>query len=207
MFPASSPWTTAVGGTTSALNASDQVLWQTGWETAANTLTSAGTWQRLTPPLLAGAGGGNSQRFDKPTWQAATPGTTRSVPDIAALADPFTGLRIGYTTSGGYVTTPTGGTSLATPIVASLVAVAQARAGDADAGFLAPVLYAKPGLLTDVRHVAAGIWTPTITATQSAGNYLLDVDSRVQSLTTGVGYDQVTGLGVPGSAFLTGLVG
>ena len=37
--------------------AADRVLWQTGWESAANTLTG-GSWIRLTPPLLSGAGGG-----------------------------------------------------------------------------------------------------------------------------------------------------
>lgn len=205
LFPASSPWTTAVGGTTSALGGTNQVLWQTGWEAAANTL-AGGVWQRLSPPLLAGAGGGESHYFDKPTWQTST-GSRRSVPDLAALADPFTGLLIGVTIDGSYRTGPVGGTSLAAPIVAAMVAVAQARAGGADLGLLAPGLYGKAGsaVLTDVTHVAAGIWTPSLSANQT-GSFLLDVDAGVQSLTTGTGYDQVTGLGVPGPGFLTGIV-
>jgi subtilase family serine protease len=205
LFPASSPWTTAVGGTSSALGANNQVLWQTGWESAANGLTG-GAWQRLSPPFLAGAGGGVSQRFDKPSWQT-TSGTMRSVPDVAALADPYTGFRIGYTAGGSYASGTVGGTSLAAPIVAALVAVAQARAGGADIGLLTPVLYAKAAntVVTDVQHVAAGIWAPGISASQT-GDFLLDLDAGVQSLSTGAGYDPVTGLGVPGPGFVSGIV-
>nr|WP_240947888.1 S53 family peptidase [Planosporangium mesophilum] len=210
-FPSSSPWTTAVGGTSSAVGVGNRVLWQTGWEDAGNTL-SGGSWTRLNPPLLAGAGGGASQRFDKPTWQSNLAGSKRMVPDIAALADPYTGFFVGYTTSGGqYIGTPLGGTSLASPIVASLVAVAQGRAGaDSDVGLLAPVLYAKAGsgsgVVADVQHVAAGVWAPSVGAGNPRGDYLVDLDAGVQTLKTGSGWDPVTGLGTPGPGFLTGIV-
>ncbi|MET7391899.1 S53 family peptidase [Dactylosporangium sp. NPDC005572] len=209
LFPASSPWVTAVGGTSTAVGGQNQVLFTTGWSSAANRLTG-GTWQRLSPPFAGGAGGGNSAYFPKPSWQANTPGTRRSVPDIAALADPFTGFFIGWTAGGQYVSGPVGGTSLAAPIVASLAAVAQGRAGNGTViGLAAPVLYVKAAagvpIVTDVAHVAAGVWTTAVSADSPQGDYLIDLDAGTQSLRTGPGYDQITGLGVPGPAFLTAI--
>ncbi|MGI5238620.1 S53 family peptidase [Dactylosporangium sp. CA-139066] len=210
MFPASSPWATAVGGTSTGLGGSNQIVVQTGWESAANVL-SGGTWKRLNPPLAGGAGGGPSHFFDKPSWQANLAGTKRTVPDVSALADPYTGFYVGYTVGGQYRAGPIGGTSLATPIIASLTAVAQARTGGtAVVGLAAPVLYAKTAagrpIVTDVTHTAAGIWTPATAAGQPSGDYLLDLDAGVQSLKTGPGYDPVTGLGAPGPSYLTDLV-
>jgi hypothetical protein len=57
---------------------------------------------------------------------------------------------------------------------------------------------------TDVVHVAAGIWTPTL-PDATTGSFLLDTDAGVQSLSTSSGWDPVTGLGAPGSSFLDGL--
>lgn len=209
LFPASSPWVTAVGGTSTAVGAQQQVLFNTGWSSAGNRLTG-GTWQRVNPPFLGGAGGGNSAYFAKPSWQANTPGTRRSVPDIAALADPYTGFFIGWTAGGQYRAGPIGGTSLAAPIIASLAAVAQGRAGNGFAiGLAAPVLYGKAAagvpIVTDVTHVGAGVWTTAISADSPQGDYLIDLDAGTQSLRTGPGYDQITGLGVPGPAFLTAI--
>lgn len=206
-FPASSPWATAVGGTTSALSSTNTVLWQTGWEDAGNTL-SGGAWTRLSPAFIGGAGGGRSTYFDKPTWQSAVSGTKRAVPDLAALGDPYTGFTIGTTDGGQYAAGPVGGTSLATPIVAGLAALAQAKAGsDSDIGLLSPLLYANAtagkATTADVKHVAAGIWTTGLDADHQDGNYLVDVDAAPESLTTGSGYDTVTGLGTPGTTFLT----
>ncbi|GAA4256432.1 S53 family peptidase [Dactylosporangium darangshiense] len=208
LFPASSPWVTAVGGTSTGVGANNKPVFQTGWESAASRL-QGGTWQRLSPPLVGGAGGGASSYFDKPSWQANLPGTRRSVPDIAGLADPYTGFLIGWSSGGQYRTSPIGGTSLATPILASLAAVAQGRAGGgADIGLAAPILYAKAGTgaTTDVGHVDAGIWTPGISTSLPTGDYLIDLDGAPQSLRTGPGYDHVTGLGTPGPNYLTALV-
>lgn len=209
LFPASSPWVTAVGGTSTAVGAQNQVLFNTGWSSAANRLTG-GSWQRLNPPFVGGAGGGNSTYFAKPSWQSNTPGTHRSVPDVAALADPYTGFFVGWTADGQYRTGPIGGTSLATPIVASLAAVAQGNAGNGFViGLATPILYSKAAagvpIVTDTTHVGAGVWTTAITTDNPQGDYVLDLDAGTQSLRTGPGYDQITGLGTPGPAFLTAI--
>ncbi|GAA1574606.1 S53 family peptidase [Dactylosporangium maewongense] len=207
-FPAASPWVTAVGGTSTGIGANNKPIFQTGWESAASRLQGS-TWQRLSPPFIGGAGGGTSSYFDKPSWQAGLPGTRRSVPDVAALAGPYTGFLIGWSSGGQYRTSPIGGTSLAAPIVASLAAVAQSRAGgDTVIGLAAPIHYAKAGTgaTTDVGHVDAGIWTPAINDSLPAGDYLIDLDGGPQSLRTGPGYDHVTGLGAPGPNYLTALV-
>ncbi|MEV6527656.1 S53 family peptidase [Longispora sp. NPDC051575] len=206
VFPASSPWTTAVGGTTTGVSKTNSVVFSTGWESSANTVQN-GQWVKRNPYFVWGAGGGTSTQFDQPTWQqGVAPAGGRSVPDVAGLADPNTGLYIGYSVNGQYREESTGGTSLAAPIIASLVAIAQARAGGEPVGLLAPVLYAKLAAGTpvtnDLTHQAAGILTPGLPSGER-GVFLLDVDTTPQALHTTAGYDQVTGLGSPNAAFLS----
>ncbi|MFG1995192.1 protease pro-enzyme activation domain-containing protein [Actinoplanes sp. NPDC048988] len=134
-YPASSPWTTAVGGTTSAVGPGNTVLWQTGWASSGTALNS-GAQDPTAGPLVAAAGGGTSVRESRPAWQR-TSTAMRQVPDLAALADPHTGLLVGTTQDGRFGAGPVGGTGLATPIVASLAALAQARSGH-PAGLIAP---------------------------------------------------------------------
>jgi subtilase family serine protease len=127
----------------------------------------------------------------------------RQVPDLAALADPHTGLLVGTTPDGRYGAGPVGGTGLATPIVASLAALAQARSGH-PAGLIAPALWARSSqgsALTDITHVDAAVWTPQMPGTAPAPHgYLVRVD--VADPHTGPGWDPVTGLGTPGRTFL-----
>lgn len=178
-YPASSPWTTAVGGTTSAVGAGNTVLWQTGWASSGTALNISNT-NSSTGPAIAAAGGGTSIREPRPAWQPATT-TTRQVPDLAALADPNTGLLVGTSRNGRYSAGPVGGTGLSTPIVASLAALAQARSGH-PAGLIAPRLWTQPPAattLTDITHVDAAV-----------------PHARL-------GWDPVTGLGAPGRTFLT----
>ena len=116
IFPASSPHVTAVGGTT---------------------LTKIGnTW---TQTVWAGTGSGCSAYFAKPSWQPAGGCTMRTDNDVAAVADPDTGVGIWSLYAGGWVVV--GGTSVAAPLVASLYALAGNTAGMHDA----PGLYADPG--------------------------------------------------------------
>lgn len=197
---------TAVGGTTTGISQSGNLAVNTGWEATGNALIG-GKWVPTTPAFVWGAGGGPSAYFDKPSWQAGVPGDKRTIPDVAALADPYTGFFVGYTYQGVYQEGGIGGTSLASPIIASLVAVAQSRAGTGEpVGLLAPILYARASagmpVTTDITHTAAGILVPGIPGAPR-GQYLIDVDSTPQALHTVPGYDMVTGLGVPNARFLT----
>ncbi len=105
-WPASSPFVTAVGGTSLAVGASNNYLFETGWGTTTSSWTGT-TWSPTPPgPWLYGAGGGVSSIFAEPSYQVGVvPGsvftaqgrTGRAVPDIAAFADPNTGYLIGET--------------------------------------------------------------------------------------------------------------
>jgi subtilase family serine protease len=204
-YPASSPWTTAVGGTTSAIGSGLQVLWQTGWAGTATALYNEADISGSNSQATAAAGGGRSLREHRPVWQPAGAGGMRQVPDLAALADPETGFLVGATVNGQYRLAPIGGTSLATPIVASLVALGQARSGHRS-GLISPLLWrthahaANP--LVDVRHINATIWTPQLAdAAENPAGYLIHVDTADPR--SARGWDAVTGLGAPGRTFLT----
>ncbi len=108
-MPASSPYATAVGGTSLFLNKDQSIKVQTGWGTnltrIADTATSGDTGQ---PPLIPpdffgfyfGAGGGASSVWPLPPYQESLGGGWRHVPDIAMVADPYTGVEV-IDTEGG----------------------------------------------------------------------------------------------------------
>ena len=143
----------------------------------------------------------------------------RVVPDVAMDADPMTGFLIGVTEKRpdgtvGYTESGIGGTSLATPLFAGLVADAQQRAGH-PLGFLNPGLYARQG--TSAFHdVTSGTaprpparpGEPTAmvvdlgtdaTGARQARLYRLGDDGILRA---GSGFDDVTGLGSPGAGFV-----
>lgn len=144
-FPASSQWVTAVGGTNVALDAENRITREIVWNESAD-----GAW--------AAGGGGFSAMFGRPWYQRETKalapsldgGTTRIVPDIAALADNAPGYA--YFCTGtecaeelgreGWQTV--GGTSAAAPLMAAGAALANeaaARAGQPNVGFVNPLIY------------------------------------------------------------------
>ena len=98
-FPSSCPYVTAVGGTSLV---SPNNLYDTN--------TSERAW--------SSGGGGISVKFPKPPYQNAITASGRSTPDIAAVADPNTGV-IYLINSQYYII---GGTSVAAPIIASYLA-------------------------------------------------------------------------------------
>ena len=95
-WPASSPWVTAVGGTSLGVSADEHARPRDrlGHESySCNTTTLACTragW-------LYGSGGGVSRIFPKPAYQSGLSVSRSGVPDVAALGDPQTGLLIGQT--------------------------------------------------------------------------------------------------------------
>lgn len=89
------------------------------------------------------SGGGFSHRFPRPAYQAGVPGigAHRGVPDVAADADPNTGLALALTGRGhDYTVMGAGGTSAAAPLWAALIALADQYAGR-HLGFVNPAIY------------------------------------------------------------------
>jgi subtilase family serine protease len=157
--PADSPYATGVGGTSAAFSPVDGSVMQTGWGTNITKLASKTTV--LDPPLvegfLYGAGGGTSEVFQLPAYQSSLMGTGRMMPDVSALADPYTGVEIIETVNGTTGYEAIGGTSLATPIFSAEWALLNQRAG-ASLGQAAPLIaaYSNTAAITDV----VGLSTP-----------------------------------------------
>lgn len=170
--PADSPWATAVGGITLALNSSNAIQWQAGWGNNETLLAQEGSI--FVPPLafgfIGGAGGGPSTcatqdakgnclaGFPKPPFQKALPGKVRLLPDVSWLADPFTGAAILISVPGQVpeqVWQVWGGTSLAAPMFSALWAIANQEAG-APLGDAAPYMYSMPaGTIYDIVPVTS----------------------------------------------------
>jgi len=227
-FPASSPFATAIGGTSLALNPDHTIAFQTGW---GNNLTRiADTLANGSPPVVpplhlgfqGGAGGGTSLTFSKPSFQSSLPGTMRLLPDISMLADSFTGAEVIETIDGQLSVGVAGGTSLATPLFSGVIAIAAQKAGHG-LGQAAQLVYnLPPGAVTDVTdfsspdNVTGVIDGSPVTADELAAplgnttNYFSALYNSPfstrwfvltfgtdSSLTTGPGWDDVTGVGTP----------
>ena len=221
-WPASSPYVTAVGGTSLAVDASNNYLFETGWGTTTSSWT--GTNWKPTPPgsWIYGSGGGVSLLFAEPFYQlGVVPSTVftvqgrtgRAVPDIAAVGDPNTGYLIGETQTfpNGtvkYAEYRIGGTSLSSPLIAGIMSLADQKAGHPH-GFVNPLLYSIPSsAYNDVQHPASTVavvrtnYNNGVDATAGL-SYVLRTMDQTLSLQTTAGYDDVTGRGTPTSTFLS----
>lgn len=149
--PSNSPYATAVGGTSILNNPFGSGDIVAGWGNDIAGLASGAPYDPPSGTFYAGAGGGESQFFQKPSWQKHLPGSGREVPDVSALADPFTGVVVIFTDQGKqYAEAGIGGTSLASPIFTAIWAIADQYNGK-PLGFAAPAVAAlKPGQITDV---------------------------------------------------------
>src|SRR5713226_8734984 len=220
-WPASSPFVTAVGGTSLGVGQDNSRVIETGWGTHTRSLNvTSGNWG--TESWLYGSGGGVSRIFAEPRYQAgvvpasvftAQGRTGRAVPDIAAFGDPNTGYLVGETQtfpdgSVKYDEYRLGGTSLSSPIMAGIMALADQKAGRVH-GFANPFLYMKAssGAFNDIVNPSS---TVAVVRTNfnngvdaSAGlSYRLRTMNQTLSLMTTTGYDDVTGLGTPNANFL-----
>ncbi|HTI15543.1 MAG TPA: S53 family peptidase [Dictyobacter sp.] len=175
-YPASSPWVTAVGGTTLHMDTNSNYQYETVWNSGPGSAT----------------GGGISQYFPEPDYQRSSLHQStqqllnghRGVPDVAMNADPNTAVPvyIGFKASPGYELT--GGTSESAPLWAGLIADANQFAGH-PLGFLNPTLY----------HLGSD--------TQNAAKVFHDITmgNNTQGIVPGYhatpGWDAVTGWGSP----------
>jgi subtilase family serine protease len=228
MYPASDPWVTSVGGTSLATGPGGRYEWETGWGDDIAPLSADGTgWTALPGTFAGGATGGPSGLFTQPfyqrgivpAWLSHPAGATtamRVVPDIAADADSATGMLIGLTKQASATSAPAytervvGGTSLATPLIASIQADAQQALGF-PIGFANPAIYLRYGTRAyrDVTDDALGpgVQIATVDALASpipagdAPDYAVTL-AHDTSLQATPGYDDVTGVGTPTAAFL-----
>jgi len=210
-WPASSPWVTAVGGTSLGVSLANTRVLETGWGTS-NYNCDTTTLVCTRTVWLYGAGGGVSQIFAEPDYQtnAGLHLSGRGVPDVAALADPQTGLLIGQTQTfpnGTYYDEyRIGGTSLASPIFAGLMALADQKAGTPH-GFANPLFYANSTAFYDVLSVKTAVarrnFNNSVDASAGTADRLRTFDDYSGSPTphTNAGWDNVTGLGTPSGIF------
>mgnify|MGYP000715174361 CR=1 FL=1 len=168
---ASLPEMTSVGGTTLSTDPQGRWLAEHAWTDV---------------PMSQGTSGGVTTLFDRPLFQRAvsTPRDSahRLVPDVAAVADPFTGVRMVYRDR----VVLGGGTSQAAPIWAALTVLMNQYViahGGKPLGDLNPLLY----------RVASGSKLPAFREV-NLGSNAVDVAAP--------GYDVLTGLGSPNVANL-----
>lgn len=163
MFPAASQYVTAVGGT------------------SLNKDSSARGWSEVVWP---GTGSGCSAYISRPSWQPKIGSCThRVIGDVSAVANPFTGVAVydSFGSSGGANWYVFGGTSVGSPIIASIYALAGNAGGSSPGIKYGEYPYNHRSSLNDIVSGSNG----------SCG-------SRNKALCTAVpGYDGPTGLGTP----------
>jgi subtilase family serine protease len=186
-LPASDPLTLAVGGTSLQTNRkTGAYIGETAWKM----------------PYFAGGpgagGGGFSRLFSRPAYQTgiAGIGATRGAPDVAADADPRTGMAIAFSGGGQSYVLGGGGTSVAAPLWAAIIALADQEAGR-HLGFVDPALY-RIGRSThyhqafhDVTRGSNSVELPALTIT---------------GYPAARGWDPVTGWGSPNAQALVPLL-
>lgn len=162
LYPAYSPNVVAAGGTSLQISANGSYQSESAWPSS---------------------GGGTSSRESEPSYQKGVQSTgKRTIPDVAFQADRTIGVAVydSYDSPNGSPWTTMGGTSLAAPAWAALIAVAdQGRVAEGGTTLngstqTLPALYSLPS--ADFHDITTG----------GNGTY-----------SAGPGYDQVTGLGSP----------
>lgn len=173
-YPAASQYVTAAGGTSLFLNGAGTSTPTYNYETA---------WQTSS---TEGAGSGCSAYDPQPSWQSSVSNITaspascskRAVADVSADADPNTGVSVydsyAYRGQSGWLVF--GGTSVASPILASVYALA----GNASSVAYGSYSYSHTGSLHDVTQYGA--------YTETCGSDLCNA---------AVGWDGSTGNGSP----------
>jgi len=254
-FPPDSPFVTGVGGTSLEVNGSNSRTAEYGWSTGKQVLcgpvSTTNCGSATTPEgalaFQAGGGGGTSYYYTQPYYQAPVvpsalalrnealfgPVPLRVVPDISMDADAQTGMLIGLTQTfpnGTYYGQfKEGGTSLASPLLAGVIADADQAAG-VSLGFLNPTLYKvdvqHPGAFNDILtpgspDSAAAVRVDYANTVDNTEGYVvslrvLDFEgletycdgtgncaSRDVILDTTPGFDSMTGIGSVGKQFIS----
>jgi hypothetical protein len=178
LYPAYSRNVVAVGGTSLTLTGSGAYSSESGWSGSGGGIS--GVLTSISTPET------------QPAYQngvVTQSSTRRTIPDVAFVANPNTGVIV-YDTYGGPGYYVTGGTSAASPIMAGLVAVVnQGRAYLFGRGS-----YNGTDFLNALYHLPQ--------------SDLVDITSGSNGYAAGPGYDLVTGRGSPiVDRFVSGMIG
>ena len=189
--PASSPYVTAVGGTTLTTAGaggawSSETVWNWGYSARAG--------------QYVGSSGGISSYYGIPDWQSNVDmsvnggsSTNRNVPDVALTADNV------FVTYGGGSSGTVGGTSCAAPLWAGMTALINQQAvasGGTSVGFLNPAIYALG---------VSAAYTNVFHDTRTGNNFS---SNSPGSFAATNGFDLCTGWGTPaGLALIQALSG
>jgi hypothetical protein len=158
-YPATSAHVTAVGGTSlSKVSGTSRGWSETAW---------------------SGAGSGCSSYIAKPSWQHDTSCSRRMMADVAAVADPNTGVAV-YDSYGSGGWTVVGGTSAAAPLIAAVFALT------AKTSQTSQFSYVNPGDFYDVTSGSNGSCSASYECRATAG------------------YDGPTGNGTPNGNAIAG---
>ena len=194
LWPATSPFVTAVGGTRLNLNASGarnglDTAWNDTYSTAVNNFFFGNDG----PNPLA-TGGGKSAYYGRPGYQSGVRGVTgsrRGIPDISMSASCSVAVSVFETFTGGQGGwTASCGTSESAPMFAAIVALADQVAGH-PLGPVNPALYALAA-----KHA------PGIVAVASGNNTVSFPGGKVHGYSVRHGYNLVTGLGTVNGKYL-----
>ena len=218
-FPASLPQVVAVGGTRLSLGTHDEWAGETVWN-------DGGKHGNKTDGFGAGGGGCSVQFTAQPwqqsvsDWQAVGCGEKRAVADIAADADPYTGVAVydsnraceteyeeegenGEIEEGSVHWCTIGGTSLASPQIAAAFALAGGAHG---VPYPARTLYENaaksPSSLHDVTQGSNGECASEFDKETGASACTAPQEAKTSCSShliclAGAGYDGPTGLGTP----------
>ena len=174
-FPAASPTVTAVGGT------------------SLSQFTNLGSRSANALETVWSGAGVRCSAYEPKSAGQSDPGCSRRmVADVSAVADPSTGVWVRDTYGTGFTWAAFGGTSVATPIVSAMCALA----GNATGGTTVPASAAY-GHISSLYHVTLG------NDGSCAVAYMCNAAASIN------GYHGPTGLGTPGrppdslAAFLT----
>jgi subtilase family serine protease len=189
---ASDPLVLGVGGTSlTASHATGAWISETAWGLASgNPGNQGGSFQA--------SGGGFSQLFARPAYQAGVPGigAARGVPDVSADASDRTGVAVVFSNGTRDTVQSHGGTSASAPIWAALIALADQYARR-HLGFVNPAIY-------QIAHSAR--YHEAFHDITTGNNTVQFPPTTINGYQAGPGWDPVTGWGSPNAQVLVPLL-